>query len=132
MQHIEILVAQTEQRADNREENILDLALKYRKQQKIHAEQAQRTAKHQGIQILASAHAVDVLRGRKMYLRQTAAFAMHEIRVLADHFDRAILAGVNRYEHIVDARLRLRLRRPHLADFEHFTAVYQHTRAVIE
>ena len=47
MQHIEILVAQTEQHTDDREENILDLALKYRKQQKIHAEQAQRTAKHQ-------------------------------------------------------------------------------------
>ena len=47
MQHIEILVAQTEQHTDDREENILDLALKYHKQQKIHAEQAQRTAKHQ-------------------------------------------------------------------------------------
>ena len=34
MQHIEILVAQAKQRADNREENILDLALKDRKQQK--------------------------------------------------------------------------------------------------
>ena len=132
MQHIEILVAQAEQRADNREENILDLALKDRKQQKIHAEQAQRTAKHQGIQIPASAHVVDVLRSGQMHLRQTAAFAVHEIRVLTDHLDRAILAGVNRYEHVVDARLRLRRRRPHLADFEHFTAVYQHARAVIE
>ena len=132
MQHIEILVAQTEQHTDDREENILALALKYRKQQKIHAEQAQRTAKHQGIQIPASAHVVDVLRSGQMHLRQTAAFAVHEIRVLTDHLDLAILAGVNRYEHVVDARLRLRRRRPHLADFEHFTAVYQHARAVIE
>ena len=132
MQHIEILVAQAEQRADNREENILDLALKDRKQQKIHAEQAQRTAKYQGIQIPASAHAVDVLRSGQVHLRQTAAFAVHEICILTDHLDLAVLAGVNRYEHVVDARLRLRRRRPHLADFEHFTAVYQHARAVIE
>ena len=132
VQHIEILVAQTEQCADDREEEILDLTLKDRKQQEIHAKQAQRAAQHQRIQILAAAHPVDVFRRGQVHLRQAAAFLVNEIRVLTDHLNHTVLAGVKRDEHVVNARFGLRRRRAHLADLEHLTAVYQHARAVIE